>query len=113
MSETKLPGAWVRYSRTSSVNACSEVLKTNTCRLDVSVSLSVSATVAPRAPRALVALGRGSQFVAVVSLDAHDRLAPLVSQLRPGSSLDDLPVPDVLTSGPPCSRPRGPAVAGR
>ena len=39
---------------------------------------------------ALVALGRGSQLVAVVSLDAHERLASLASQLRPGSSLDDL-----------------------
>ncbi|MEO5663495.1 MAG: FAD/NAD(P)-binding oxidoreductase [Nocardioides sp.] len=42
------------------------------------------------AGRALVALGRGSQIVAVVSLDAHERLEPLVGQLRPGSSLDDL-----------------------
>ena len=40
--------------------------------------------------RALVALGRGDQLVALVSLDAHERLAPLVSQLRPGNSLDDL-----------------------
>lgn len=48
--------------------------------------------------RALVAKGRGRQLVAVVSLDAHDRLASLVSQLRPGSSLDDLrKVSDVLT----------------
>jgi NADPH-dependent 2,4-dienoyl-CoA reductase/sulfur reductase-like enzyme len=47
---------------------------------------------------ALVALGRGSQLVAVVSLDAHERLASLASQLRPGSSLDDLrTVSDVLT----------------
>jgi 3-phenylpropionate/trans-cinnamate dioxygenase ferredoxin reductase subunit len=47
---------------------------------------------------ALVALGRGSQLVAVVSLDAHERLGSLVSQLRPGSSLDDLrTVSDVLT----------------
>jgi len=41
--------------------------------------------------QALVALGRGSQLVAVVSLDAHERLTPLVSQLRPGKSPDDLP----------------------
>ena len=40
--------------------------------------------------RALVALGRGSQVVGVVSLDAHERLTPLVSQLRPGRSLEDL-----------------------
>jgi NADPH-dependent 2,4-dienoyl-CoA reductase/sulfur reductase-like enzyme len=40
--------------------------------------------------RALVAMGRGSQLVAVVSLDAHERLAPLESQLRPGTSIDDL-----------------------
>jgi 3-phenylpropionate/trans-cinnamate dioxygenase ferredoxin reductase subunit len=47
---------------------------------------------------ALVAMGRGSQLVAVVSLDAHERLASLASQLRPGSSLDDLPKEsDVLT----------------
>jgi NADPH-dependent 2,4-dienoyl-CoA reductase/sulfur reductase-like enzyme len=39
---------------------------------------------------ALVAMGRGSQLVAVVSLGAHERLASLVDQLRPGSSLDDL-----------------------
>jgi NADPH-dependent 2,4-dienoyl-CoA reductase/sulfur reductase-like enzyme len=48
--------------------------------------------------RALVALARGSQVVAVVSLDAHERLTSLVSQLRPGSSLDDLrTVSDLLT----------------
>lgn len=47
---------------------------------------------------ALVALGRGSQLVAVVSLAAHDRLASLAGQLRPGTSLDDLrKVSDVLT----------------
>jgi len=47
---------------------------------------------------ALVALGRGNQLVAVVSLDAHERLGSLASQLRPGSSLDDLrKVSDVLT----------------
>jgi hypothetical protein len=63
--------------------------------------------------RAVVALGRGSQLVAVVSLDAHERLAPLVSQLRPGTSLDDLPTEGVVTSGPPCATQRGPAVAGR
>ena len=40
---------------------------------------------------ALVALGRGSQVVAAVSLDAHERLPSVVSQLRPGVSLDDLP----------------------
>jgi 3-phenylpropionate/trans-cinnamate dioxygenase ferredoxin reductase subunit len=63
--------------------------------------------------RAVVALCRGSQLVAVVSLDAHERLATLVRQLRPGTSLDDLRTADVLSSGPPCSRQRGPAVAGR
>jgi 3-phenylpropionate/trans-cinnamate dioxygenase ferredoxin reductase subunit len=64
--------------------------------------------------KALVAMGRGSQLVAVVSLDAHERLAPLVSQLRPGNSLDDLrTVTDVVTTGPPCARQLGPAVAGR
>lgn len=47
---------------------------------------------------ALVALGRGSQLVAVVSLDAHERLTSMVSQLRPGSPLDNLQtVSDVLT----------------
>ena len=47
---------------------------------------------------ALVALGRGSQLVAVVSLAAHERLASLAGQLRPGTSLDDLrKVSDVLT----------------
>ena len=40
--------------------------------------------------KALVALGRGDQVVALVSLDTHERLAPLVSQLRPGNSIDDL-----------------------
>jgi len=60
---------------------------------------------------ALVALGRGEQLVAVVSLGAHERLEPLVGQLRPGNSLDDLPA--VLTSGPTCPRQHGPAVAGR
>jgi hypothetical protein len=62
--------------------------------------------------RALVALGRGDQLVAVVSLDAHERLAPLVSQLRPGNSLDDLQAA-VLRSGPPCPTQPGPAVATR
>ena len=40
--------------------------------------------------RALVALGRGDQVVALVSLDAHERLTPLVGQLRPGNSLDGM-----------------------
>ena len=40
--------------------------------------------------QALVVLARGSQVVAVVSLDAHERLPSVVSQLRPGVSLDDL-----------------------
>jgi hypothetical protein len=44
----------------------------------------------PETGSALVALGRGGQIVALVSLNAHERLAPLVGQLRPGSSLDDL-----------------------
>jgi 3-phenylpropionate/trans-cinnamate dioxygenase ferredoxin reductase subunit len=38
--------------------------------------------------QALVALGRGSRLAAVVSLNAHGRLAPLVDQLRPGARLD-------------------------
>jgi 3-phenylpropionate/trans-cinnamate dioxygenase ferredoxin reductase subunit len=47
---------------------------------------------------ALVAMGQGRQLVAVVSLDAHERLASLASQLHPGSSLDDLrKVSDDLT----------------
>jgi len=51
--------------------------------------------------RALVALGRGSQLVSVVSLDAHERLTPLVSQLRPGTSLDDLrSLPDLRLGVP-------------
>jgi 3-phenylpropionate/trans-cinnamate dioxygenase ferredoxin reductase subunit len=62
--------------------------------------------------RALVALARGDQLVAVVSLDAHERLAPLVSGLHPGSSLEDLQTA-VLRSGPPSARQRGPAVADR
>lgn len=62
---------------------------------------------------ALVALGRGSQLVAVVSLDAHEHLSALESQLRPGTSLDDLRTEDVVTSGPPSATQRGPAVAGR
>jgi 3-phenylpropionate/trans-cinnamate dioxygenase ferredoxin reductase component len=40
--------------------------------------------------QALVALGRGSRLAAVLSLNAHERLAPLVGQLRPGSLVDDL-----------------------
>ncbi len=39
---------------------------------------------------ALVALGRGSRLVALVSLDAHERLASMASQLRPGTGLDDV-----------------------
>jgi 3-phenylpropionate/trans-cinnamate dioxygenase ferredoxin reductase subunit len=62
--------------------------------------------------RALVALGRGDQLVALVSLDSHERLAPLVGQLRPGSSLDDLHLA-VLRSGPPPAKQLGPAAAGR
>jgi NADPH-dependent 2,4-dienoyl-CoA reductase/sulfur reductase-like enzyme len=62
--------------------------------------------------RALVALGRGDQLVALVSLDSHERLAPLVGHLRPGRSLDDLHMA-VLRSGPPSARQHGPAVAGR
>ena len=62
--------------------------------------------------RALVALGRGDQVVALVSLDTHERLAPLLGQLRPGNSLDDLHMA-VLRSGPPCATQHGPAVAGR
>jgi 3-phenylpropionate/trans-cinnamate dioxygenase ferredoxin reductase component len=38
--------------------------------------------------QALVALGRGSRLTAVVSLNAHGRLAPLVDQLSPGARLD-------------------------
>ena len=38
--------------------------------------------------QALVALGRGSRLAAVVSLNAHGRLAPMVDQLRPGTPLD-------------------------
>jgi 3-phenylpropionate/trans-cinnamate dioxygenase ferredoxin reductase subunit len=38
--------------------------------------------------QALVALGRGDRLAAVVSLNAHGRLAPLVDQLRPGTPLD-------------------------
>jgi 3-phenylpropionate/trans-cinnamate dioxygenase ferredoxin reductase component len=64
------------------------------------------------AGRALVALGRGDQIVALVSLDAHERLAPLIGQLRPGSSLDDLHLA-VLRSDPPCARQHGPTTAGR
>ena len=62
--------------------------------------------------RAMVALGRGDQVVALVSLDAHERLAPLLGRLRPGTSLDDLHLA-VLRSGPPFATQHGPAVAGR
>jgi len=40
--------------------------------------------------QALVALSRGVRLVAVVSLDAHERLGPVVDQLRPGATLDSL-----------------------
>ena len=40
--------------------------------------------------QALVALGRGSRLAAVVSLNAHGCLPPLVDQLRPGMRLDDV-----------------------
>jgi NADPH-dependent 2,4-dienoyl-CoA reductase/sulfur reductase-like enzyme len=40
--------------------------------------------------QALVALGRGSRLVAVVSLNAHERLGQLTDRLRPGALLDDL-----------------------
>jgi 3-phenylpropionate/trans-cinnamate dioxygenase ferredoxin reductase subunit len=40
--------------------------------------------------QALVALGRGNRLAAVVSLNAHGRLAPLVDQLRPGAMLGDV-----------------------
>lgn len=63
---------------------------------------------------ALVALGRGSQLVAVVSLNAHERLASVVDQLRPGRSVDDLRRLSVaLTCGPTDARQRGQAVGGR
>jgi len=39
---------------------------------------------------ALVALGRGHLLVAMVSLDAHGRLAQLTDRLRPGASFDDV-----------------------
>jgi len=39
---------------------------------------------------ALVALGRGTRLTAVVSLNAHDSLAALVGQLRPGTLLDEV-----------------------
>ncbi len=64
------------------------------------------------AGKALVALGRGDQVVALVSLDAHEHLAPLRGRLRPGTSLDDLQLA-VLRSGPPSATQHGPAVAGR
>jgi 3-phenylpropionate/trans-cinnamate dioxygenase ferredoxin reductase component len=62
--------------------------------------------------RALVALARGEQLVALVSLDSHERLEPLVGRLRPGNSLDDLHMA-VLRSDPPSARRHGPAAAGR
>jgi len=39
---------------------------------------------------ALLALGRGDRLVAVVSLNAHDRLPQLIAQLRPWASFDDI-----------------------
>jgi len=45
---------------------------------------------AVEAGQALVALARGSQVVAVVSLAAHEHLPSLVGQLSPGRSLDDV-----------------------
>jgi 3-phenylpropionate/trans-cinnamate dioxygenase ferredoxin reductase subunit len=45
---------------------------------------------AVEAGKALVALARGRQVVAIVSLDAHEHLPSLVGQLRPGMSIDDV-----------------------
>ncbi|WP_165821083.1 NAD(P)/FAD-dependent oxidoreductase [Nocardioides gansuensis] len=45
---------------------------------------------AVEAGQALVALARGSQVVAVVSLAAHEHLPCLVDQLSPGRPLDDV-----------------------
>lgn len=64
--------------------------------------------------KALVALGRGTQLVAIVSLDAHDHLPPLVAQLRPGTSLDDVVGPsDQLTPGRPSPTQTARGAAGR
>ena len=66
------------------------------------------------AGQALVALARGRQVVAVVSLAAHDHLPSLVGQLSPGTSLDDVVGPRTpLTSDQPSPTRSGPAVAGR
>lgn len=63
---------------------------------------------------ALVALGRGSHVVAVVSLNAHELLPSCVGQLSPGTSLDDVQSPHVsVTSGQRSARQSGPAVASR
>lgn len=43
--------------------------------------------------RALVGLGRGGKLVAVVSLDAHEHLPSMVSQIGPGRALEDLRPP--------------------
>jgi NADPH-dependent 2,4-dienoyl-CoA reductase/sulfur reductase-like enzyme len=40
--------------------------------------------------QALVAMGRGDRLVALVSLNAHERLGQLADGLRPGSAFDDL-----------------------
>lgn len=64
--------------------------------------------------QALVALARGSQVVAIVSLDAHDHLPSVIGQLRPGASLDEVAGPPAqLTPGPRSARQTAQGAAGR
>ncbi|MGA9748476.1 MAG: FAD/NAD(P)-binding oxidoreductase [Nocardioides sp.] len=64
--------------------------------------------------QALVALARGRQVVAMVSLDAHELLASVVGQLVPGRLLDDVVgPPGPLSLGPPSARQTEQGVAGR
>ncbi len=69
---------------------------------------------AVEAGKALVALARGSQVVAVVSLGAHEHLPALVGQLVPGRSLHDVVGPaDPVTPGQPPATRTAPGAAGR
>ena len=63
---------------------------------------------------ALVALARGSQVVAIVSLDAHDHLPSVTGQLLPGTTLDEVVgPPDPITPGPRSATRTAQGAAGR
>jgi hypothetical protein len=64
--------------------------------------------------QALVALARGSQVVAIVSLDAHEHLPSVIGQLRRGTSLDEVVgPPDPFTPRPRSATQVAQGAAGR